>query len=84
VEKIVQRTNSAIDLAARRRSVDFLGEVLRLIDDARQQPAHLAELLGELYQDRRGRRFLEKPGEGDLLELLNEIENLCLDELVME
>ena len=84
IEQILVKTSAAIDLDSRRQSVDFLGEVLRVIEGSRLEPEQLHELISELYQDRRGRRFLETPTESDLLEVLDEVESLCLDELVEE
>ncbi len=84
IERISVSTSTAIDLNLRRQSADFLGEVLRVIEACRRDPEQLNELINALYEDRRGRRFLETPAESDLLELLNEVESLCLDELVQE
>ena len=84
IEQILVNTSTAIDLDSRRQSADFLGEVLRVIEGSRLEPEQLHELVSELYQDRRGRRFLETPAESDLLEVLDEVESLCLDELVEE
>jgi DNA repair exonuclease SbcCD nuclease subunit len=84
IEQILVNTSTAIDLDSRRQSADFLGEVLRVIEGFRLEPEQLHELVSELYQDRRGRRFLETPAESDLLEVLDEVESLCLDELVEE
>jgi DNA repair exonuclease SbcCD nuclease subunit len=82
IEQILVNTSTVIDLDSRRQSADFLGEVLRVIEGFRLEPEQLHELVSELYQDRRGRRFLETPAESDLLEVLDEVESLCLDELV--
>jgi DNA repair exonuclease SbcCD nuclease subunit len=84
VEQIQVQTNTHIPLGVRRKSADFLGEVLRLIEDTREQPTRLQEIISELYNDRRGRRFLETPAEGELLELLSDVESMCVDELVTE
>ena len=84
IEQILVNTSTAIDLDSRRQSADFLGEVLRVIEGSRLEPEQLHELVRELYQDRRGRRFLKTPAESDLLEVLDEVESLCLDELVEE
>jgi len=84
VEQIQVRTNTPIDLDSRRKSADFLGEVLRLIENTREKPTRLQEMISELYDDRRGRRFLETSAEGELLELLSEVESICVDELVTE
>jgi exonuclease SbcD len=84
IEGIQVHTRSPIDLDARRNSADFLGEVLRLIENSRQNPGGLQEMINELYNDRRVRRFLEIPAEEDLVEILAEVESMCLDELVAE
>jgi DNA repair exonuclease SbcCD nuclease subunit len=84
VEEVQIHTGALIDLDARRLSEDYLGEVLRQIERSRQQPEHLVEVLSELYENRHGRRFLEAPDEEQLLRLLDEVESMCLDELVAE
>lgn len=84
VEQIQVQTNTPVDLDSRRKSADFLGEVLRLIENSRRKPTRLQEMINELYNDRRGRRFLETPAEEELLELLSEVETMCVDELVTE
>ena len=41
-------------------------------------------MISEFYNDRRVRRFLEFPLEEELVELLSEVESVCVDELVAE
>jgi hypothetical protein len=41
-------------------------------------------VISELYHDRRVRRFLEIPAEEEVVEILGEVESMCLDELVAE
>lgn len=84
VEQIQVQTNNPIDLDFRRKSADFLGEVLRLVENTRDKPTRLQEMISELYNDRRGRKFLQTPEEGELLEILSEVESMCVDELVTE
>jgi len=84
IEGIQVQTSTPIDLDARRNSADFLGEVLRLIENSRQNPTGLEEMISELYHDRRLRRFLEIPAQEELVEVLGEVESMCLDELVAE
>jgi exonuclease SbcD len=84
VEQIRLQTNTPVDLELRRKSADFLGEVLRLIQNTREKPTRLQEMISVLYDDRRGCRLLETPAEQELLELLNEVESMCVDELVAE
>lgn len=84
IEGIQVQTSTPIDLESRRKSADFLGEVLRLIENSRQNPKGLQEVISELYDDRRGRRFLQIPAEEELIEMLGEVESMCLDELGAE
>jgi exonuclease SbcD len=84
VEQILVRTSPAVDLEARRQAADFLGETLRVVDLYRQQPEELLPFLAELYEDRRGHRALERPGGEELLQLIRDAENICLEELVDE
>jgi hypothetical protein len=84
IARIQVQTNTPIDLDWRRNSADFLGEVLRLIENSRRNPTGLQEMISELYNDRRMGRFLEIPAEEELVEMLGEVESMCLDELVAE
>lgn len=84
VEQVEIRTASPVDVDSRRQAADFVGEVLRIIHRQREQPEALQEVLGELYEDRRVRRFLESPDREELLRLLGEAETRCLDYLVAE
>ena len=84
IEQIKVQTSTPIDLDSRRKSADFVGEVLRLIEDSRLNPTGLKEMISELYHDRRGRRFLHVPAEEELIEIITEVESMCLDELVAE
>lgn len=84
IEEIQVQTTTPIDLDFRRNSADFLGEVLRLVESSRRNPAKLKEMISELYDDRRVRKFLEIPAEEELVEILTEVESMCLDELVAE
>ena len=84
IEAIQIQTSSLVDLDSRRNSADFVGEVLRLIENSRRNPTALQEMISELYHDRRVRRLLEIPGEEKLGEILSEVESMCLDMLVAE
>ena len=84
IEGIQVQTSTPVDLESRRSSADFLGEVLRLIENSRRNPTGLQEMVSELYNDQRVRRFLEFPAEQELVELLSEVESVCLDKLVVE
>jgi len=84
IERIQVQTSTPIDLESRRSSADFLGEVLRLIENSRRNPTGLREMIGEFYHDQRVRRFLQFPRDEELVELLSEVESVCVDELVAE
>jgi len=84
LEQIKIETDPEIDLPSRRKSPDFVGEVLRLIENSRRQPIDLQGMISGLYEDRRGRLFLQAPDKEELLQLLNEVELMCVDELVTE
>jgi DNA repair exonuclease SbcCD nuclease subunit len=84
LERLQDESKTAIDLESRRKAADFLGEVLRLIEVHRRQPEELYQVVSDLYQGRRGRRFLEAPTREELRDILNEVENLCINELVPE
>ncbi len=87
LERLVLRTRPEIDLDSRRGGQDFLGDLLRRIAEIRQDPAALGELeaaLGDLYQHRRARRFLEPPDQAWLAALLDEAEIRCADLLAEE
>ena len=84
LEQIKLETNPEMDLNSRRKSPDFVGEVLRLIENSRRQPIDLQGMVSGLYEDRRGRLFLQAPDEEELLQLLEEVELMCVDELVAE
>jgi len=85
VEKLLVRTRPEVDLAARRESKDFLGNLLCLFDQVRSSPEEIAglrEALGELYENSRAKRVLDLPDDDALLGLLEEAEARCVDLLL--
>lgn len=84
IEKLRVQTNPEIEIDSRRKSADFVGETLRLIQRYREEPESLYQVIGALYEDRRGSRYLQRPGREELLELIREAELLCLDRIVDE
>jgi len=85
VEKLLVRTRPEVDLAARRESKDFLGNLLCLIDQVRSSPEEMAglrEVLGDLYEHGRAKRVLDPPDDDALLGLLEEAEARCVDLLL--
>ena len=88
LDSIRDETRPTIDLAARRRAGDLLGEALREFDRSRAalrdgQAADLHALLEDLYEQPRVRRILAgaKPGTADLLALLDSAEAQVIDQL---
>lgn len=87
VEKLVRHTRPQFDLDARRAGQDFLGDLLRLVDDIRSSPNRLAELRGvltDLYEHRRASKLLDPPDEDALRGFLDEAESRCADLLIEE
>lgn len=87
VETVAAKTRPPVDLDARRRAEDIVGDCLRLFEEYRQDPARrggLTSHLADLYHDPRLRPFLSPPDDVDLLGLLDEAETLCLDHLLEE
>lgn len=86
-EKLVLRTRPQIDLEARRGAQDFLGDLLRLVNDIRRSPDEMAELqrvIADLYEHSRASKILHSPGEDALQTLLDEAESRCADLLLGE
>ncbi|MDE0126287.1 MAG: DNA repair exonuclease [Bryobacterales bacterium] len=86
-ERIEDRTAPVFDRARRLQGSDFVADVLRLCDRAKQDPELLHELregLSELFQHRRYRRFLKDwiPDDAGLSILLGEAESMVMNLLV--
>jgi DNA repair exonuclease SbcCD nuclease subunit len=82
MERLVSNTRPDLDLDSRRAGQDFLGDVLRLIDEVRGSPDELnglSEAVKDLYQHRNAKKFLDLPEETLLRELLDEAELRCAD-----
>ena len=81
-------TRPLLDREAMSGREDLLGEILRMADRCREDPALLAGLpeaaLGELYGHARARKLLSAPDEAELRSLLLGAEALCLDLLENE
>ena len=82
IEQLLRKTQPAINLNSRRAGQDFLGELLRLIEEMRRSPEQLDEVsdvLNELYQHARAKRLLDAVDERAMRELLDEAELRCAD-----
>ena len=82
-DRVEDDTRAAFDREERAAGSDFLAEVLRTADQAREDPARLARLrdgLANLYQHHRFRRHLDDaPDDHELLMLLEEAESMAVD-----
>ena len=86
-ERVEVVTRPAVDRERQRQAGDFVGDVLRLVDQARDDEATLKELSGQLealYNHRSARRYLQRSisTREDLSALLSEAEARCLDLLL--
>lgn len=82
IERVISNTHPNLDLDQRRAAQDFLGDVLRLIDEVRGSPQELSALqatMKDLNQHRNAKKFLDTPDEKLLRELLAEAELHCAD-----
>ena len=78
-----------VDRQARVQADDFIGDLLRLFDNARDDDTITVKLLDELrelYEHPRARKYFADyfPRGVELAEFLAEAETLCLDHLVSE
>lgn len=85
-ERVELATAPPIDRAARLEGADFVGDLLRLIDSARSDPAMLEGLASELdplYTHARAGQLLKGsvPGADEVAALLDDVESLCLEVL---
>jgi DNA repair protein SbcD/Mre11 len=84
-ERITRRTRPEVDLTARREAQDFLGDLLRLINDIRRSPDEVAALRGvltDLYDHGRAGRILDPLTDAALTVLLDDAESQCVDQLL--
>jgi DNA repair exonuclease SbcCD nuclease subunit len=88
-ERVTAATGSPIDRNALRQGSDFVGDLLRLIDELKPDDATIAALsatLSELYERGNARQYLRDgmPDNDEIRTLLAEAEELCLAQLVEE
>lgn len=102
IESVRDETRADLDVDARRLADDFLGDLLRRLEAVKVQVAapqekdegqgdamgagELAEILDELYEHERARRYLRelRPDKERLLGLLDAAEAAILDRLASE
>lgn len=85
-ERVELATAPPFDRAARLEGADFTGDLLRLIDGARSNPAMLQQLASELdplYGHARAGHLLRTraPAPDEVAALLDDVESLCLEVL---
>ncbi len=79
VERLVSACRPEVDLDARRRALDLLGQVLRVAQDLRSDPDALAAAWAELHDHPALRRDLAVPRREDAVAVLAEAELLCVE-----
>ncbi len=87
VESIIDLTRPDIDIDARRKSEDFVGDFLRAIDEARKDARMREELkdaLEPLLGHGSARKYLDRPDDEQMLRWLDEAEVHGLDALLGE
>jgi hypothetical protein len=85
-ERVEVKTAAAFNRAAQLQGSGFMGDLLRLVDAARDDPDLLAQLaapLKDLYQHARAGRVLgnQDPGPEEVRALLDEAEAACIEAL---
>lgn len=88
-DRITTSTRPPINREEYLKREDFLGDLVRLFDQLKEDPEERPELLEDLkqlYQHPRLRKYLadELPDGGDLKELIDGAESICLDLLANE
>ena len=88
-ERIEDETASPFDRTERVEGSDFVAEVLKTSDSAKDEPELLSRLragIPDLYQHRRFRRYLSdhEPSDDEIAALLDEAEAIAVDLLVEE
>lgn len=88
-ERISVATRPRVDRQARAKTDDYIGDLLRLYDEARDDPdiiGSLVDELRELYEHPRARKYVADhlPQDDALAAVLAEAETLCFDYLAIE
>jgi hypothetical protein len=87
IEKLESQTRPEIDLQNQLGSQDFLGDLLRLLQDVRETPEELDRIRGslsDLFNHSKAGRFLDSPSDAELHELLDRAQDICVDLLIEE
>ena len=87
MESIVDLTRPDIDIATRKKSEDFVGDFLRAVDEARQNPEvreEIKQALEQLLGRGSAHRYIGKPDDELLLRWIDAAEAYGLDALLGE
>jgi exonuclease SbcD len=85
IQEIEINCRPEVDLEKRRESKDFLGQVLRIVQETRNSKDTTSELLGSALSELFGNRHIQKAlgefSEVEISRILEEAELLCLNKL---
>lgn len=84
VERLVDDSRPSLDWEGLAQAEDFVGSVLRLGEELREDPERLREWVKELWTHRRAGRVLTAPSEQELLGMLQEAVEAVAERLVEE
>ena len=87
LDRVEDRTRGIIDVEARARGEDFVGDFLRIVRGYSENPDKrdaLRERLNGLFGHRVGKKYLQMPDDETLIALLEEAQTRCLDLMVEE
>lgn len=85
IESVVQRTRPGIDVDERMKAEDVLADCLRIIADAREGKLsndEIVQWLGDLLGHHQVRKYVDVPGQLELMEMLEASQSILLEELV--
>jgi len=81
VESISDKTFAEIDVDERRKGQDFIGDFLRVSEEAKQNPESLREILKPLFEHRDAHLFIQEPPNNRIIEWIERAETMVLDEM---
>lgn len=89
IERVIDSTFATVNREERKRAEDFIGDLMKLVDEYQNNPSKdegLATALEPLFDNSRASRYLQdaKPSAADIVELLTAAEGICLDLLLRD
>ncbi len=87
IERVTDSTSASVDREERKQAEDFIGDLLRLVDEHRRDPAKAEDLgteLEPLFASARASKYLRDaaPSTEQVIGLLAAAEGVCLDMLL--